>query len=326
MLRRDFIAGTTAVLASLAAPSRARAQQAPVRRPRIGVLIYNNERDPFTLALLDGLRQHGFVDGQNMTLDFRAAHGQADRIPALAADLVRTNPDVIFALGGDVTPHAARATQSIPLVYAMSADPVRLGMAKSLARPGGNSTGVTFLADELTAKRLETFKEAAPRISRVALLRDPSHVDNELPVAERAALTLKLGLIPVDLHDPRQLDQILEGTKAAGVDGLYVVSSRHTVANAPRIVDFANRQRLPLVAGWGAWVQAGGLVSYGPNVTDMIRQAARYLEPLLKGSNPGDLPVQQPTKFELFINLKTARTLGLDIPESFLLRADKVIE
>jgi putative ABC transport system substrate-binding protein len=233
---------------------------------------------------------------------------------------------VIYALGGDVTPHAAKATQTIPIVYAMSADPVQLGMARSLARPGGNSTGVTFLSDQLTAKRLETFKEAAPRISRVALLRDPSHADNELPVAERAANALKLELVPVGMHDPAELSRSLETIEQSGIDGLYIVSSRHTVANAPRIVEFANRQRLPLVAGWGGWVQAGGLVSYGPNVTDMIRQAARYLEPVLKGANPGDLPVQQPTRFELFINLKTAKALGLDIPESFLLRADKVIE
>jgi putative ABC transport system substrate-binding protein len=208
----------------------------------------------------------------------------------------------------------------------MSADPVELGVARSLAKPGGNSTGVTFLSDQLAAKRLETFKEAAPRIARIALLRDPSHADNEWPIAERAAKTLKLEVLPVEMHAPAELDRTLETAKAAGFDSLYIVSSRHTVANAPRIVDFANRHRLPLVAGWGAWVDAGGLISYGPNVAGMIRQASHYLDAVLKGANPGDLPVQQPTRFELFVNLRTAKALGLDIPESFLLRADKVIE
>jgi putative tryptophan/tyrosine transport system substrate-binding protein len=137
---------------------------------------------------------------------------------------------------------------------------------------------------------------------------------------------LKLELLPVEIHDLTALERKLETAKEAGADSLYVVSSRHTDASAPRIVEFANRQRLPLVAGWGAWVQAGGLISYGPNVGEMIRQASRYLEPLLKGANPGDLPVQQPIRFELFINLKTAKSLGLEISESFLLRADKVIE
>jgi putative ABC transport system substrate-binding protein len=208
----------------------------------------------------------------------------------------------------------------------MSADPVQLGVANSLAKPGGNSTGVTFLSDQLAAKRLELFKEAAPRIARIALLRDPSHADNEWPVAERAAKALNLELLPVEMHDSAELDRALETAKQSGIDSLYVVSSRHTVANAPRIVEFANRQRLPLVGGWGAWAEAGGLISYGPDVAGMIRQASRYLDAVLKGANPGELPVQQPTRFELFVNLRTAKALGLDIPESFLLRADKVIE
>ena len=233
---------------------------------------------------------------------------------------------MIFALGGDVTPHVTKATQSIPIIYAMSADPVQLGIAKSLARPGGNASGVTLLSDQLAAKRLETFKEAAPRITRVAVVRDPSHVDNELPVAERAAKSLNVELLPAEIRDPSELDRTLETAMKASIDSLYVVSSRHTDANALRIVEFANQHRLPMVAGWGAWVQAGGLISYGPNVGEMIRLAARYLEPVLKGANPGDLPVQQPTRFELFVNLRTAKALGLNIPEAFLLRADKVIE
>jgi putative ABC transport system substrate-binding protein len=326
MLRREFIAGA-ALCGSLAWPLRANAQPSTAGRTRIGVLIYGSlERNPSTQALLEGFRELGYVDGQNLTIEYRFAQGRPERLPGLAADLVRSKPAVIFALGGDVTPHVTKATQSIPIIYAMSADPVQLGIAKSLAKPGGNASGVTLLSDQLAAKRLETFKEAAPRITRVAVVRDPSHADNELPVAERAAKSLDVELLPAEIHDPSELDRTLDAAMKDNIDSLYVVSSRHTEANAPRIVEFASRHRLPMVAGWGAWVQAGGLISYGPNVGEMIRLAARYLEPVLKGASPGDLPVQQPTRFELFVNLRTAKALGLTIPESFLLRADKVIE
>jgi putative ABC transport system substrate-binding protein len=325
MLRREFIAGTAAI-ASLTWPFPAHAQQA-ARRARVGVLIYSTpDRDPNAKTFLESFRQLGHIDGQNVSIEYRSAEGRPERLAELATDLVRSKPDVIFALGGDVTPHAAKATQTIPIVYAMSADPVQLGLAASLARPGGNSTGVTFLSDQLAAKRLETFKEAVPRISRVAFLHDPGHADNEMPVAQRAAKALQLELQPVETRDPVNLEQALEAARLANIDSVYVVSSRNTVANAQRIIAYANRHGLPLVGGWGAWVQAGGLISYGPNVTDMIRLASKYLDEVLKGAKPGDLPVQQPTRFELFVNLKTAKELGLDIPESFLLRADKVIE
>ena len=328
MLRREFVAGA-ALCGSLAWPLRANAQPSAAGRTRIGVLIYGSlENNPSTTtrALLESFREFGYVDGQNVTIEYRYAQGRPERLPGLAAELVQIKPAVIFALGGDVTPHVTKATQSIPIIYAMSADPVQLGIAKSLARPGGNASGVTLLSDQLAAKRLETFKEAAPRITRVAVVRDPSHVDNELPVAERAAKSLNVELLPAEIRDPSELDRTLETAMKASIDSLYVVSSRHTDNNAPRIVEFANRHRLPLVAGWGAWVQAGALISYGPNVPEMIRQASHYLDAVLKGANPGNLPVQQPTRFELFVNLKTAKTLGLDIPEAFLLRADKVIE
>jgi putative ABC transport system substrate-binding protein len=327
MRRRDLIAGLTAFAsASLARPLPAHAQRA-ARRPRVGVLIFSTpERDPNTRSFLEGLRQLGYVDGQNVTLEYRYAHGRPERLSEIAADMVEAKPDAIFALGGDVTHHVAKATQTIPIVYAMSADPVRLGLAASLAKPGGNSTGVTFLSDQLAAKRLETFKEAAPRVSRVGLLRDPAHADNEMPLAQRAADALKLELKPVEMRNPADLSRTLDAAGQANIDGLYVVSSRHTVANVQRIVEYASRQRLPMVGGWGAWVEAGALISYGPNVPDMIRQASAYLDKVLKGAKAGDLPIQQPTRFELLINLKTAKALDLNIPESFLLRADKVIE
>ena len=325
MRRREFVAGVAALMAANL-PFRTRAQQS-ARRPRVGILIYNTpDGDPNTQAFVEGLRQLGYVDGQNVAFEYHFAQGRPERLPELAAVLVGSKPDVIFALGGDVTPHVAKATQTIPIVYAMSPDPVQLGLAASLGKPGGNSTGVTFLSDQLAAKRLEVFKQAAPRLSRVGVVRDPSHADNEMPVAQRAARALKLEFQAVEIREAADIDRALAAAKQADVDGLYIVSSRQTTTNVQRIVEFANRERLPLVGGWGGWVQAGGLMSYGPNVQDMVRQASTYVDKVLKGAKPGDLPIQQPTRFELLVNLKTAKALGLNIPDSFLLRAEKVIE
>jgi len=325
MRRREFVAGVAALMAANL-PFRTRAQQS-ARRPRVGILIYNTpDGDPNTQAFVEGLRQLGYVDGQNVAFEYHFAQGRPERLPELAAVLVGSKPDVIFALGGDVTPHVAKATQTIPIVYAISPDPVLLGLAASLGKPGGNSTGVTFLSDQLAAKRLEVFKQAAPRLSRVGVVRDPSHADNEMPVAQRAARALKLEFQAVEIREAADIDRALAAAKQANVDGLYIVSSRQTTTNVQRIVEFANRERLPLVGGWGGWVQAGGLMSYGPNVQDMVRQASTYVDKVLKGAKPGDLPIQQPTRFELLVNLKTAKALGLNIPDSFLLRAEKVIE
>jgi putative ABC transport system substrate-binding protein len=324
MIRRDFIM----LLGGAAAawPLAARAQQ-PARRLRLGILIYSTpDVDPNTKSFLQSMRELGYVDRQNIDIEFRFGEGRAERLPELAADLVRLMPDAIYALGGDVTPWAVKATQTIPIVYAMSADPVQAGLAASLAKPGGNATGVTFLSDELAAKRLELFRKAAPRVSRIGILRDPSHADNEEPVARRAAESLGVQLHSVPMRGSADLDRALDAATQNNVDSIYVVSSRHTAANVGRIVEFATKNRLPLVGGWGAWVQAGGLLSYGPNIGEMIRRSAVYVDKVLKGVKTTDLPIQQPTYFELHINLKTAKALGLTIPDSFLLLADKVIE
>jgi putative ABC transport system substrate-binding protein len=323
--RRELIAALSSVAAALPLPLRA--QPASAGRPRLGILIYSTpERDPNTQSFLRGLRDLGYVDSQNIDIEYRFAEGKPERLRDLAAELVRTKPDVIFALGGDVTPFVVRATQTIPIVYAMSADPVQLGVANSLAKPGGNATGVTLLSDELAAKRLEVLKEAVPSVSRVGFLWNPDHADNELPVARRAAMAHDIQLHSVEMRGPGDLDSAFAAATQAGIDAIYAVSSRHMVANVTRIVDFATKSRLPLAGGWGTWVQAGGLLSYGPNVDDMVRRAATYVDRILKGAKPDNLPVQQPTEFELFINLKTAKSLGLAIPEWFLLRANKVIE
>jgi putative ABC transport system substrate-binding protein len=276
--------------------------------------------------LQHGLRDHGYIDGQNISIEYRFAEGKAERLPDLAADLVRLKPDVLFVIGGDVAPFVSKATQTIPIVFVMSADPLKLGLVATLARPGGNATGFTFLQDELASKRLELLKEVAPRISRVAFLSNPDHPDNELRVAQRAATTLDVHLEPIEMRGPGDLDGALQAITKASIDALYVVASRQTVASLPRIVDFATKKEIPLAGGWGAWAQGGGLLSYGPNVGEVVRNAATYVDKIFKGAKPGDLPIQQPTRFELLVNLRSAKALGLSIPESFLLRADKVIE
>jgi putative ABC transport system substrate-binding protein len=324
MNRREII--TLVGGAAVAWPVIARAQPS-LRRPRLGILIYSTpERDPNTQSFLRGLREIGYVPAQNIDIEYRFAEGKLEQLPMLAAELVRMQPDIIYSLGGDVTAFAAKATQTIPIVYVMSADPVSLGVVASLARPGGNATGVTFLSDELAAKRLELLKQAVPTIARVGFVWNPDHADNELPLAQSAAATLGIQLRPMEMRSPADLEQTFATATQAQIDAIYVVSSRHTVASARRIVEIATKNRLPLAGGWGDWVRAGGLISYGPNVGDMIRLSASYIDKILKGAKPADLPVQQPTRFEFLINLKTAKALGLEVPASVLARADEVIE
>src|SRR5262245_2400995 len=295
MRRREFIAllgGATA-----AWPLAARAQQAP-KPARLGVLLFSTpQADPQMETARRALRDLGYVEGQNLAIEYRSAEGQPERLPDLAADLVRMKPNVLFALGGDVTPAAVKSTQAIPIGFTSSADPVQLGFVASLARPGGNATGVTFLLDELASKRLEILKRAAPHVSRVGFLWNPDHLDNELVGAERAAASLGVELKPFAIRGPNDFDAAFSGAMQARVDSLYVVSSRLTLLNLGRIVNFAAEHRLPLAGGFGAWAKQHGLFSYGPNVDDMVRRAVSYIDRILKGAKPADLPVQQPTRF-----------------------------
>lgn len=325
MRRRHFMRLLTGAAATLL-PLPLRAQRA-TKIPRLGVLLYDTlQSDPSAAAFHRGMRDLGYVDGQNIAYEYRFAEGRLERLSSLAAELVALKPDVILALGGDVAPDAIKATKTIPIAFAVSTDPVRAGLVASMARPGGNATGVTFLQDELAAKRLGLLKEAAPQISRVAFLFNPDHVDNELREAERGTAALGVKLHLAEVRGSADLNAAFDTAARAGVDALYVVASRQVGANVARIVDFAARNRLPLAGGWGAWAQAGGLISYGPNIGEMVRQSAGFVDKILKGEKPAEIPVQQPTHFELMINLKTAKALDLAIPESFLLRADKVIE
>ncbi len=312
--------------AAAAWPLAARAQQA-ARLSRLGVLLLSTpQADPQMETARRALRDLGYVEGQNLAIEYRYAEGRPERLPDLAADLVRTKPDVLFVLGGDVAPAAVKATQTIPIVFTSSADPVRQGFVASLARPGGNATGITLLLDELASKRLELLKQAAPRISRVGFLWNPDHADNELPEAERAAASLGVELKPLTVRGPADFDGAFVAATQARIDALYVVSSRLTLQNLGRIVNFVAENRLPLAGGFGAWAKQHGLLSYGPNVEDMTRRAVAYIDRILKGTKPADLPVQQPTRFELVINLRTAKVLGLDVPLQLQQLADEVIE
>jgi putative tryptophan/tyrosine transport system substrate-binding protein len=235
--RRQFL--TLLGGAAAAWPIAARAQQ-PARIPRLGVLLFSTPTaDPQMETARRALRDLSYVEGRNLALEYRYAEGRPERLPDLAADLVRIQPDLVFAIGGDVTPAAVKATQTIPIVFTSSADPVRLGFVASLARPGRNATGVTFLLDELASKRLEILKQAAPRISRVGFLWNPNHPDNELPEAERAAATLGVELKPFAVRGQTDFDPAFVAATQARIDALYVVTSRLTLQNLGRIVNFA---------------------------------------------------------------------------------------
>ena len=307
-------------------PFAASAQQS-AKMPRLGVLLYSTpQSDPQMEAVRSGLRELGYVEGSSLVVSYGYAEGKSERLADLAVALAREKPDLLLAIGGDVAPYAAKATSTIPIVFVSSADPIQHGLVASLARPAGNATGVTLLLDDTASKRLEFLKEAVPRVRHAAFLWNPDHPDNELREAQRAAQSLNMQLRLVEMRGSGDLDNAFRAVIDGGCDALYVVSSRHTVLNIPPIVDFATRNKLPLAGGWGAWALAGGLLSYGPNINDMTRRVVNYLDKILKGAKPADLPVQQPTRFELIINAKAGKAIGIDVPPTLLARADEVIE
>jgi len=277
-------------------------------------------------AVRRGLSELGYVEGRDIAIEYRYAEGHLDRLPSLAAELVALQPNIILAIGGDVAPIAKKVDQKIPLVFVSSADPEQLGLVASLRRPGGIATGVTLLQDALASKRLELLKEAAPNVSRVAFVWYPDHPDNEHREAQRAAQVLGLQLSPIEVRSSVDFETALSTANDVGIDAVYVVSSRLTVLNLKRLVQFAVKNRLPLVGGWGAWAKEGALFSYGPDGVAMAGRAANYIDRIFKGANPADLPVEQPARFELIINLATASLLGLNLPHSLLSRADQLID
>ena len=309
----------------LASLSFADAQQ-PRKIPRLGILLYSSpENDPNVAQFRQYLRELGRIEGQNISIEYRFAGGKPERLTDAAVELVRLNPDVIFALGGDVVPAAQKATKTIPIVMWASNDPVQMGFVASLAHPGGNITGVTLILDQLAGKRLSLLKEIAPKISRVAVLWHPDHADPEFREIQREAQTMKVQLQSLEVRQSEDFENRFQAATKAKSQALMVVSSRLINLQRQRILDYTAKNRIPLVGDWGSWTPNGGLMSYGPNISEMTRRAAVHVDKILKGAKPADIPVEQPTKFELIINLNAAKQIGLTIPPNMLVRADRVI-
>src|SRR5262245_23660027 len=329
MRRREFIT----LLGGVAAwPQAARAQQQAGKVSRIGFLSLTSpsDRPPLLDAFRQSLRELGWVEGQNIVIDYRYAEDRVDRLPDLAAELVRLKVDLIIASAGTQVATAAKnATETIPIVMIYVRDPVGNGLIASLARPGGNVTGVSGSAGlELFAKQLELLKETVPKIRRVALLSNPDNAYHQLAIREVnvAARSLGVELQLLEARGPNEFDGAFAAMAKERVGALFVMSDAIFSSHQTRLVDLAARSRLPAAYGVREYVEAGGLMSYGPSILDSYRQAATYVDKILKGAKPAELPVEQPTELELVINLKTAKALGLTIPPSVLLRADHVIE
>jgi ABC-type uncharacterized transport system substrate-binding protein len=314
-----------------AAPLTAEAQL-PAKIPRIGYLTGNLASGlRLREAFLQGLRDLGYTDGRNVAIEYRDAEGKYDRFPALAADLVALNVDVIVVTNTPAALAARQATRTIPIVLGWAADPVRSGLVTSLARPGGNVTGLSVLFTELVGKRLELLRQTVPGVSRIAVLRHPGdygeRTENEvLKEADVAARALGVRLQVIEARGPEDFDRAFSDMARARADAVAVQSTNVFFIERRRLVDLAAKNRLPAMYPTREFVEAGGLMSYATNTADLLRRAAAYVDKILKGAKPADLPVEQPTKLELVINLKTAKALGLTIPPSLLQRADQVIE
>jgi len=322
MRRRDFI--TLLGGAAVAWPLAARAQKSP---PRIGWLVFGDAKlEPIDQSLKDALAQGGLVDGRNIEIVFRYANGRSDRLAELSAELIAQKPNLLLAVGSPVVKLFEASKGGVPIVGGVSESPMRAGIAVSLARPGKNFTGVTFLTDEMAAKRIELLKEVAPNAKRVAVVFNPQHFDDEVTFARRGAESLGIELTTHPINDVADLDAALNAVSAGGADSLLVISSRLTGIVAAKIAQYGQEHRLPVIASWREFVASGALLSYGPSRIFEAKRLAGYVQKVLNGEKPADLPIEQPVKFELVINLKTAKALGLTVPPSLLGRADEVIE
>ena len=313
----------------LASAQLAEAQQAK-KVPRIGYLSTGSRSSvsasSSVKAFLQGLHELGYIEGKNIAIEYRYAEGQSNRYPELAAELVRLKVDVIFTTTDPAVRAAKKASKTIPIVFAGVSDAVAAGLVDSLARPGGNATGLSLLSPELGGKRLELFKEAFPKATRVAFLRNLSGPDTPFREAEAVARTLGLQLQSLGVKGPEDFKKAFEAAKSGGAQGLTVLPGSFSYLHRAVIADLAAKNRLPAMYPDARYVEAGGLMSYGPDTDDLWRRAATYVDKILKGAKPADLPVEQPTKFELVINLKAAKQIGVTIPPNVLARADKVIK
>ncbi len=326
--RRAFLLAAVAWPA-LAWTGVARAQ-APAKVHRIGLLsaFSSSATAPWLQAFRQGLRDLGWVEGKNISIESRYAEGKSDRLPDLAADLVRLKVDVIVTAVSPDAVAAQKATRVIPIVMAAAPDPVAIGLVESLARPGGNITGLSQMSLELAGKRLELLKEMIPSLSRVAVLWNAQGTASTVGWKEiqQPARQLGVQLQSLKVRSPDDFDQAFVAATRARAGALFILPAPYVSGNLKRIADLAAKSRLPSIFHRSEFADAGGLVAYGPDRSDMFRRAATYVDKILKGAKPGDLPIEQPTKFELVINMKTAKALGIKIPQSILVRADKVIE
>ena len=324
MRRRDFISllGGTAV----ALPLAAHAQQT-TRLPLVGVLSpFIDSESSFLADFREGLREHGYLEGRNLRIEYRSAEGRGELLPDLISDLVRRNADIIVTASAPAIQVARQATSRIPIVFAGVGDAVNQGIVKSLARPDGNITGISWFAPELSGKNIEILKEVFPRMSHVAIFREAAAGAASATEADAAARRLGLKTAIFQARTPDELETAFAGMADAQVDSLAVLEGLMIFNNAKAIAGLATKAGLPAIFFDSAFVDAGGLVSYGPNFTEMHRRAAYFVDQILKGLKPGDLPVEQPTKFDLVVNVATATKLGLTIAPTLLLRADRVVE
>jgi putative tryptophan/tyrosine transport system substrate-binding protein len=316
----------------LIAPLTGLPQGSTPKVPRIGYLEASMPQNGTTFFLEDfrqGLRELGYVEGKNVQLEIRWGEGKLERLPALADELVRLNVDVIVAVNSPSVIAAKQATRTIPIVMPTSSDPVGDGLVASLARPGGNITGLSLMSPELGQKRLQLLKESFPRLSRpVAVLWNPDYVGMaaRFRQAQGGASAVGMGVRSVEVRDSRELERELASMDHERPDALLILADPLTTSQRLRIVEFAAAERLPAMYETSRFVEAGGLMSYGPNVDQIVRHAATYVDKILKGAKPADLAIEQPATFELVINLKSAKALGITIPQSILLQADRVIE
>ena len=300
--------------------------QPPGKVPRIGLVRLGSPPDPLVEAFRQGLRDLGYVEGQNLVIEYRWAEGKTERIPELTAELVRLKVDVLVTTGTPGGLAAKRATSTIPIVIPVTTDPVGAGLVASLARPGRNVTGLSMLAPEMAEKRMQFLKESFPRISRVAVVRDPARTPTDLQATEAAGRVLALQLQVLEARDLNDFETALAAAKKGRAQALHVLPSAAFFAHRARIVDLVAKIRLPTMYEHREFVTPGGLMAYGPSLPELFRRATVYVDKILKGAKPADLPVEQASRFELVVNLKTAKALGLTIPPSVLVRADHVIQ
>ena len=323
MDRRGFI--STSALGLLVAPLAAGAQPA-AKIPRVGLLRPGSPPDPYVDAFRQGLRDLGYVEQRTVAIEYRWAEGKPARVPLLADELVQLKVAVIVTQGEAATRAVREASSTIPIVMASSGDPVGAGLVASLARPRGNVTGLSAMAPDVVGKQLQLLKEAVPKVTRVAILYNPTISTMVLIVKEAqvAARTLGLTLQPLEVRAPDEIGPAFDAMTRERADALFAQGDPFTITHQKRILDLAAKRRLASICGW--LEPADCLMNHGPNRLDMFRRVATFVDKILKGAKPADLPVEQPTKFELIVNMRTAKALGLPIPPSILLRADRVIE